>query len=304
MKGYVIVAVVVMLCAVSHGSITQDMYDQCYAHGIEQISQGNLEAARRSFEQALGFKPGDPNAVKAIRLIDERTQKQNANSVLPNDDEDQKEIPLAEEKAARVAPESEFKEPSNAVKNESQKDFSIRVSLGSAPGIDEEESDFWIELPISEEGGGQLEILAVQRFWSKNNPNLGGVLGGGVFFSGNSGKYLGGGPDIELAAFGVMGEGGIVAKLGERVVVEAMPYLGIGGASVEITGFTDGSAPYLMYGVKGGVFILLSDNVELGLELGYGGFSSEVELQQGLLVGDNTFKGSGGRASMVLALKF
>ena len=101
-----------------------------------------------------------------------------------------------------------------------------------------------------------------------------------------------------------MGEGGIAAKLGDNVVIEAMPYFGFGGASVEITGFTDGSAPYYMYGLKGGIFVLLGESVELGLEAGYQAFSTEVEVELGGGVeADWTWEGDGFRGALVLNIK-
>jgi hypothetical protein len=184
------------------------------------------------------------------------------------------------------------------------KDFSLRVSLGSAPGIDTFDAGIVGDLPIDADTGGQLELLAVQRFWSKKNPAIGGVFGGGIFFANNSGTETGGTDEAKLSAFGIMGQGGIAAKLGDYVVVEAMPYLGLGGASVEITGFTDGGAPYVMYGVKGGMLVLLGDTIELGIEVGYHGFSSEVELDFGGPTVDATLSGSGVRGALVLAVKF
>ncbi len=182
-------------------------------------------------------------------------------------------------------------------------DFGIRVSLGSAPGVNKLEVDGGGSVSVSEDGGGQLEILAVKRFWGDDESTVGGVLGGGVFFAGNSGG-LGGG-SFDLAAFGVMVQGGLAVRSGDVFVFELGPYLGIGGARQEITGFSDGSGGYAMYGIKGGAFFMLGSNVELGLELGYGGFSSDVEFDFGGGVkADGTISGDGGNAALVFGVTF
>ncbi len=183
------------------------------------------------------------------------------------------------------------------------KDFSIRVSLGSASGVDEVESNIINSGALEDEGGGQLEVLAVKRFWSKNNPNVGGLFGGGIFLGGNSGKY-GNGDEVELSAFGGMIEGGFIAKAGEFVVFELAPYVGLGGATVNISGFSEGSAPYILYGIKGGVFFLLGEFVELGVEAGIGGFSSEIEVEIFGNTGEATYSGDGFRGALVLVIKF
>ena len=200
-----------------------------------------------------------------------------------------------------MAEEDREQKPDTTTKD--QKDFSIRIALGSAPGIDEGEI-LGSSGPLNDEGGAQVEVLLNKRFWSKNNPNIGGVLGGGIFSAANSGQDGSGGDTFDLTAFGLIAQGGIVAKLGNYIVIEAMPYLGAGGASVEITGFSDGSAPYFMYGVKGGIFAQLGNSVELGIEAGYHGFSSEVELDFGGSTADLTLSGSGPRVAAVLAIKF
>ena len=131
--------------------------------------------------------------------------------------------------------------------------------------------------------------------------------GQGFFFASASGKDNEDPSDVtefDLSAFGVMGQGGVAYKLGDLLVLEVQPYLGVGGANVEITGFTDGDAVYFMYGIKGGAFIALGKSVELGVEVGYQGISSEVELTIGSVTRDLTMSGDGLHASAVLAIKF
>lgn len=182
-------------------------------------------------------------------------------------------------------------------------DHGIRVSLGNAPQLSEGEI-LGSTFDIDGDTGGQLEILYARRHWTKNNPNFAGIWGAGIFFAGHEGVDPAFPSDkVDLSAFGIMGQGGVAFRVADILVLEAQPYLGIGGANVEITGFTDGGAPYVMYGVKGGAFFTVGV-VELGLELGYQGFSSEVELDFGGPTTDLTLTGSGLHASGVLAIKF
>ena len=192
-----------------------------------------------------------------------------------------------------------------------EKGFSVRTSIGSAPGLDEGEM-LGLDFPIDADTGYQFEVLAVKRFWSKGTPSLGGLLGGGFFYANNSGTDADPDPSendtFELSAFGVVGEAGVALKLGRHVVLEATPYLGAGGADVEITGFSDGTAPYFMYGIKGGIFVLLGGSFELGLEAGYHAVSSEVDLDMSNIGGpssiDLTLDGDGARFAVVAEFEF
>jgi hypothetical protein len=182
------------------------------------------------------------------------------------------------------------------------KDFSIRIAGGSVPGIDEADIDGFGTVSLDDETGGRLEVLAVKRFFGKNDSAIGGMFGGGIFFSGQSGEA--GGSEVTLSAFGGMIQGGMAIKLGQNWVVEFGPYLGLGVAETELTGFDDGTGPYAFLGVKAGVFVGLGDSVELGLELGYEGFSQEQEFEGFGGNVDVTFSGSGPRLAAVLAFKF
>lgn len=183
------------------------------------------------------------------------------------------------------------------------KDFSVRVSLGSAPGVEEWEAILGTEA-VDEDGGGRLEILAVKRWWWENNPNIGGTFGGGIFFSGHRGKEPGGTDTIDLSAFGGMIQGGFAMKVGDIVVLELTPYGGIGGAKNETTGFTAGNGPYYFLGIKGGVFVALGNSFELGLELGYESFDQDQELKIGGTTYDTTVSGSGVRGALVASILF
>lgn len=187
----------------------------------------------------------------------------------------------------------------------SDNDHGIRISLGVAPGINEGEimgSNFVIE----DDTGGQIEVLYQRRHWTKDNPNFAGIWGAGLFYANASGTdTIAPVYDYDLTAFGIMGQGGVAWKIGDIVVIEAQPYLGLGVANAQITGFTDGGATYVMYGIKGGVFVELGKSFELGAEVGYQGISSTVELDFG---GGDTedleLTGDGLHAALVLAIKF
>lgn len=187
---------------------------------------------------------------------------------------------------------------------EDSKDFSVRISLGSAPGVDEVEFDGGDTVALSDEGGGRLEVLAVKRFWGKNESKVGGTFGGGLFFGGNSGKDNVG-DTVDLSVFGVMIQGGVAVKAGDRVVLEFGPYLGVGIAENEVTGFSSGTGAYGLFGVKGGVFVLLGERFELGLELGYEGFAQSQEFDDGFGgTIDSTWSGGGVRGALVAVIKF
>ncbi|MCF7816986.1 MAG: hypothetical protein K9M54_03800 [Kiritimatiellales bacterium] len=182
-------------------------------------------------------------------------------------------------------------------------DFGIRVSLGNAPGVEELEVDGAGTASLEDDGGGQLEILVVKRFWGANESTIGGVLGGGVFFTENRGKD--GIDEVNLSAIGAMIQGGVAAKAGDILIFEITPFVGLGVAEQEITGMTDGRGGYVMYGIKGGAFVLLGSNVEIGLEVGYEGFANDVEFDfGGGATADGTFTGSGATVSAVLAVTF
>jgi hypothetical protein len=101
-----------------------------------------------------------------------------------------------------------------------------------------------------------------------------------------------------------MMQGGLAVRAGQRVVFELGPYLGLGVANNEITGFDDGTGPYVLLGLKGGVFVLLGNSVELGLEVGAEGISTEQEITDGFDTEDVTFSGSGVHVAAVLAIPF
>ncbi len=179
---------------------------------------------------------------------------------------------------------------------------SIRITLGSAPGIDELEASGSTE-SVNDDGGGRLEMLYVHRFWGRNDSSVGGMLGGGIFFGNHA--LSDSGVDVDLTTYGLLLQGGVAAKAGDNVVLELGPYLGIGIAENDTTGYSDGTGGYGLFGIKAGAFALLGDHIELGLELGYEGFSHEQEYDNGWLGSETvTFSGSGAHVAGVLAITF
>lgn len=180
-------------------------------------------------------------------------------------------------------------------------ELELRMSLGNAPGVEELDLDGAGTSSLDDDGGGELDFLVVNRFWASEDAPVCGVLGGGIFFAGHSGTV--GSNKVDLSAFGLMAQGGLAARAADFVVFEFGPYLGIGVAEQEITGFSDGRGAYVMYGLKGGAFFSLGSNIELGLEVGYGGFANNVEFDVGGgLTQDGTFTGDGAKAAVVLSV--
>lgn len=197
------------------------------------------------------------------------------------------------------------------VSSKSDKDMGIRVSLGVAPEITEVEFP-GVTFNAEGDAGGQFEVLFVRRHWSKTNPDFAWIWGAGLFFSSSNGTDD---DDLDpweydLATFGILGQGGVAYRIGNIVVLEAQPYLGVGGASLEAqdaSGFEvlDGTASYFLFGIKAGAFVEITDNIELGVEVGYQGFNAETEVED--LIGFNydlILSGNGLHAAGVIAFKF
>jgi hypothetical protein len=117
MKKNIIAVLLVTLCSIGYGDVSDDLYTKCYEAAIEQVAQGDLEGARDNFKLALGFKPDDANARKGLEMTEARLNKQPA-AIAP--------APVAPAPVATSQTSSKTKE---------SKDFSIRASLGTAPGL-------------------------------------------------------------------------------------------------------------------------------------------------------------------------
>lgn len=180
---------------------------------------------------------------------------------------------------------------------------SIRVRISSAPGIDTIE-DSTGSYDLDGDGGSRIDVMYAGRFWGKNDSKVGGVIAGGVFLGSHSGSLLG--VEVtDLTTFGGIFEGGVAFKAGESVVFEITPYIGLGVADNETIGYTSGNGPIVIYGINGSIFVLLSDNIELGLQAGVGGFSHDQDFDNGFGGTETvTFSGSGGTIGGVLVVKF
>lgn len=159
----------------------------------------------------------------------------------------------------------------------------IRVGIRNAPGVDEFERDLagggTSTTSADPDDGIQVDVMYVRRHMGKDGTDtVGPMWGAGVFLNSSSGKAASG-TEYELTAFGAIGEGGIAVQLGKVVVLEALPFIGLGGASQDITGFTSGGGGYFLYGLKGGMFFKIKHNMELGIEAGYSGFVSNGEIE-------------------------
>jgi len=185
--------------------------------------------------------------------------------------------------------------------DQASNDFSIRVSLGNAPGVEKlSGTGVSVTGDTKINDGIRLEVLAVKRYWSEEESRAGGTFGGGLFVSRQDGRENGGTGSTEISAFGAMIQGGLAIKASESLIFELTPYFGLGGAQNRVKGVSIENGPYYFYGIKGGFFFELSNNIELGLELGYEGFQQEVEYQNIAIKSS----GSGFRGALVLAVKF
>ena len=178
---------------------------------------------------------------------------------------------------------------------------SFRFSLGIAPGIDEVE-DSTGTYDVNDDEGSRLEILAVKRFWDVNNPEIGWSIGGGFFFGSHSMSEPG--YDVDLSTFGTMVQGGVIFDMGGGFILEFGPYLGAGVADNETEGFSDGTGPYFLYGIKGSALIELNENIEIGVNLGYEGFTHEQEYDFGLRNEDVTYSGHGAHVALIFGVNF
>ena len=185
----------------------------------------------------------------------------------------------------------------------------IRVAIRNAPGVDEFEEDFGsgsvTTRSLEEEQGIQVDVMYVRRHMGEDGKKtIGPMWGAGVFLvNGTSGKASNG-DKFELSAFGVIGEGGVAAQLGDKVVLELLPFLGVGSATQDITGFESGNGAYFLYGIKGGIFFKVTRSIELGLEAGYSGFTSTGEIDYPGNTSDIKFTGGGFQGGLVGVYKF
>jgi len=186
----------------------------------------------------------------------------------------------------------------------------IRVAIRNAPGIDEVDLDNSFggsgTIIADPQTGAQIDVMYAKRFMGKDGNNtVGPMVAGGLFVSNSSGEFFGQ-EEIELTVFGEIIEGGVAVQLGRVVVLEVTSFFGLGIANQSYSlPVTDGSGLYVLYGVKSAIYFQIGRNIELGLEAGYAGFSSDGKIEQidGSTT-DLTFTGGGFQGAGVFVVKF
>ena len=179
----------------------------------------------------------------------------------------------------------------------------IRISAGTAPGID--------RVKFSGAGGSEsvstdpnvgfrFDALGVSRFPQEG---FDWVLGGGLMIATHSGEDDFG-DEADLVAFAGLIQGGIALRFSDAVRIELTPELAGGFARQDITGFSAGSGPYLMYGFRTGLHYQVDRSFEFGLDLGYSGFISPGEVRTGFGDVDVDFTGHGPRVAGTFAFRF
>ncbi|MEN8254327.1 MAG: hypothetical protein ABFR33_02550 [Verrucomicrobiota bacterium] len=186
----------------------------------------------------------------------------------------------------------------------------IRIAIRNMPGVDEvEEDDGFTAVTHSADSvdGAQIDVMYVKRFMGRDGNNtVGGFVGGGLFFANSSGEEPGGTVEVELDAYGLIGEGGVAVQLGRVVVLEAGSYLGLGVADQEISDLgssASDSGAYAVFGLKTAIFFQIGSNIELGLEAGYASFAGMVPDFDASGY-DITFSGDGFQGGGVFVVKF
>ncbi len=223
-------------------------YINTYQRGVDAVKQGDLEKARACFSTALFYKPGDADALKGLNMTEER-------------------LGIAKSQAGNS--------------QNKPREWFLRLSAGTAPGV-EKDSDEYGEYEKDDGSPDlQLEALVVKRSGLADGSRCGWLLGGGMFFANHTGVDEAG-DDYDRSAWGLMVQTGFVARFGEHLVVELVPYFGWGITEVVID-------PYVLSGIKAGAYFPVGKR-ELGLEVGYAHFSTNLN------------SGSGPRIAVVLSL--
>ncbi len=290
----------------------KDEYAKWFQQGMDSVKTGNLEGAKQSFAMALAYKPDDPDASKGLAMSEERLNRKPTplhaqNEAAPDIDENhvmsgkwyQKGINYVKRgdlRRASISFENALEyNPDNANARQgfdvteqrlaelggknpprvNPRRHSFRVSVGSAPGIDKESDGN----SVSPDGGLQIEVMHLKTNWGDDNTRFGFLYGYGVFFAYNKGVEATG-ESYSGGTVGIMGQIGFAARVGDHVVLELSPYLGLGAI-----------LPSWHYGIKGGVHVV-SEKLGIGVEVGYGGFNYDVS------------SGSGPRVALVASFNF
>ena len=101
-----------------------------------------------------------------------------------------------------------------------------------------------------------------------------------------------------------MAQGGIVVDMGNGLRLEFGPYLGTGTAYNETEGLSDGTGPYYLYGIKSSAFMIFNETIEIGVDVGYEGFTHKQKYNFGFGTEEVTYRGHGARVALVFGVAF
>lgn len=183
-------------------------------------------------------------------------------------------------------------------------EMGLRISLGVTPGVDK----FEVTGPsgngtadMDAESGVNLNPAFVIRTTPDKRVGFVGVIG--PFVRSHDSTHSTGNT-VELAAFGVSLQPGLAVKLSDKAHLEIKGELGLGAANQSITGYTDGSGPYVSVGVSAGAYFKLGKTFVLGGDIGYSSFTSTGELDVSGVINDSEFTGSGPVANLSVGWMF
>jgi len=189
-------------------------------------------------------------------------------------------------------------------KAQARDEVSLRLALGSGPGINEVEYDNFLTIPLDEDRGGQFSISFANRM-NADQP-IGMVFAGSLFFREHKGTDLTVfvGQNYRLNAYGIGISPGFFINLSEYAHLEFKVEAGIGGAHQEITGFSDGSGPYFSFGGNIGLYSHVADRILLGVEGGFQRFRCFGVIDDPLGDIDVDLKGDGEMGMLILGVMF
>jgi len=112
--------------------------------------------------------------------------------------------------------------------------------------------------------------------------------------------------DVKETNFGVQINAGGAYKINKEIHLELTPFIGIGSAKTTVEGNngTSGTGTFLDYGITVGGFYTYNDHLQVGIDIGYEGFSAKSSLTFGPASYDITGKGGGFIAGLSLGYRF
>lgn len=280
----IIVLVLAGFCSAVFGDVDVEAYQQCMDRGVELVESGEYASAKKEFKNALILRPDDAKAKRGLERCDES---------------------LRHRKYSGEKQSGEFADSDSEFGSDAGK-MNVRVTLGSYPGVNRLKVSGVGSADIQDEGGAQMDIHSINRVWLDGKLSfLGGVGGVGLFISGVSGATDDNSIKFEDSSFGFNIQGGLACRLGNFLIVEAQPYAGAatGTQTVElITGERyEGDSLSFHYGLKGGAFIPIGDQMEFGVEAAYTYTRNEADIENGP---ETILYGDGIRYAIAFAYKF